>query len=411
MTIVHNKTKLWNLNYFLLWQGQLVSGVGDFLFQIALGFWVLAITGSTGLMATVMASSLIPQIIISPFAGVLVDRINRKWVIVLMDVIRGVSVLFVSIAGFTGILKIWMVLVVSLILGCCLSFFNPSVQSSIPDIVEKSQIVKANAAFSMIGAFSKIVGDMAGGFLFQIFGVSVLFLVNGLSYLFSAVSELFVKIPNIHHDREIKPFFEEMKMGFSIVWHIKGLRFIFVNALITNFFRMLSVVIILPLFQQSQHLGPAEFGLVVGTAAAGAFVGFLILSIFQIEPSYRFIIMCMSGCIYSMCRIIFPFYLQMPVMLPLMFFSGIGISISIILVESSIPLAVPAGKRGRVFSLLNIATAGVWPFGMITGGILAEFIPIPTIISLANLISFTSFFLLSFVTPSRQLVNLKVADE
>jgi DHA3 family macrolide efflux protein-like MFS transporter len=81
--------KLWTLNFFLLWQGQLVSALGDVVYEIALGFWVLAVTGSTGLMGILMAASVLPRIVISPFAGVLVDRCNRRNMLVLMDLIRG----------------------------------------------------------------------------------------------------------------------------------------------------------------------------------------------------------------------------------------------------------------------------------------------------------------------------------
>ena len=65
----NEKTKVWNLNFFLLWQGQFVSAVGDVVYEIALGFWILAMTGSTALMGTLMAASTIPRVLLGPFAG------------------------------------------------------------------------------------------------------------------------------------------------------------------------------------------------------------------------------------------------------------------------------------------------------------------------------------------------------
>jgi MFS family permease len=101
-------------------------------------------------MGTLMAATLLPRVIISPFAGVWVDRSDRKWLIVFMDLIRGVFVVLVGIAAITGIIQIWMVFVAGIILGICGAFFGTAVSSSIPDIVPKSKLVKANSAFALV---------------------------------------------------------------------------------------------------------------------------------------------------------------------------------------------------------------------------------------------------------------------
>ncbi|MEW8986835.1 MAG: MFS transporter, partial [Bacillus sp. (in: firmicutes)] len=139
------KKRLWSMNFFLLWQGQLVSTLGDSIYEIALTFWILYETGSPGLMGALLATSLLPKVLISPFAGVIVDRTDRRKMIILMDFIRGVCILFVGIAAIFGFLEIWMAFVAGIILGGCAAFFNPAVTSTIPDIVPTSQIVQASA--------------------------------------------------------------------------------------------------------------------------------------------------------------------------------------------------------------------------------------------------------------------------
>jgi MFS family permease len=84
-------TRLWNRNFLLLWQGQIVSSLGDVTHSIALGFWILAVTGSTALMGSLMAASTVPRILVAPFAGVLVDRIDRRRLLIWMDTIRGIA--------------------------------------------------------------------------------------------------------------------------------------------------------------------------------------------------------------------------------------------------------------------------------------------------------------------------------
>ena len=125
----------------LLWQGQFVSALGDVVYEIALGFWVLVVTGSTALMGTLFAASTVPRVLLSPFAGVVVDRTDRKRLLVAMDLIRGIFVVVVAIAAFTGNAQAWMVFIVGIANGICAAFFNPAISSVIPDIVSREKLV------------------------------------------------------------------------------------------------------------------------------------------------------------------------------------------------------------------------------------------------------------------------------
>ena len=109
-----------------------MSAIGDVTYEIALGFWILAVTGSTGLMGTLMAASAVPRVLLSPFAGVLVDRSSRKWLIVVMDALRGAAVVLVGVAAYAGVVQVWMVFAAGVIIGLCAAFFNPAISSTIP---------------------------------------------------------------------------------------------------------------------------------------------------------------------------------------------------------------------------------------------------------------------------------------
>jgi MFS family permease len=117
-----DNAKLWTRNFLLLWQGQFVSAVGDVVYEIALGFWVLAVSGSTALMGTLLAASTIPRVLLSPVAGVVVDRSDRKKLLVTMDFVRGIFVLLVATAAFMGTAQIWMVFIVGIANGMCAAF-------------------------------------------------------------------------------------------------------------------------------------------------------------------------------------------------------------------------------------------------------------------------------------------------
>lgn len=183
--------RLWNRNFFLLWQGQMVSVLGDALYDIALNFFVLEMTGSTVIMGTVMALVTVPRILLGPAAGVFVDRYDRKKLIVFGDVVRGVSVLFIAFAAWNGFLEIWMVMLAAVISGICASVFNPAIESVLPDIVPSDNMIRANSAYQAATTGADVLGESLGGILYTVIGAPFMFLIDGISYLFSACTEVF----------------------------------------------------------------------------------------------------------------------------------------------------------------------------------------------------------------------------
>ena len=406
-----DNSKLWNLNFFLLWQGKLVSMVGDVAYEIALGFWILAVTGSTALMGTVMAITLLPRVIIAPFAGVWVDRSDRKWLIVFMDLIRGMFVVLVGIAAITGVIQIWMVFVAGVALGICGAFFGPAVASSIPDIVPKSQIVKANSAFALVSTGANVAGSSAGGFLYQMLGAPLMFLFNGISYLLSAVSEIFVKIPRVSRKKADFHFFEDLKSGLSFVWNHKGIKYIMFIASVLNFFASMGIMLLLPLFQRTEHLGAGLYGLLIGSFSGGAFLGFMLTSVVNIKSSERFLVFYWCGVIFSVATIFIPIYLFFPVMLALAIVAGVTNAILNALFSSILQLTVPQDKRGRVFGLLETLSAGLMPAAFAIGGVLAEFIPVRLLISGCFSITLLCFVPMAFMPDIVRLINFDAEPE
>ncbi len=210
------ESKLWNLNFILLWQGQFVSSFGDSVYDISLGFWILAKTGSTAIMGILMATSVLPRVVLSPFAGVLADRLDKKWLMVITDGIRGITITLIGLAAILGKAEVWMVMIGGVVLGICGSLFNPAVQSALPIIINKEYLVKGNSAISLASTGVDIVGKSMGGFLFQFLGAPVLFLVNGISYIISAISELFIRIPRVTSESRRVNFVDDIKKWLSI---------------------------------------------------------------------------------------------------------------------------------------------------------------------------------------------------
>lgn len=412
--IEKNKTtgKLWTLNFFLLWQGQLVSALGDVVYEIALGFWVLAVTGSTGLMGTLMAASALPRILISPFAGVIVDRCNRRNMLVLMDLIRGVVITAVGTAALLGFVEIWMVFAAGVTLGICAAFFNPTVGSTIPDIVPRDKLIQANSALNMVNTGTNVLANPLGGFMYQLLGAPIMFLTNGISYLFSAFTEIFIKVPKI--ERKVRAedamqstkdsFKQDLKEGFKFVWNFKGLRYLITVAAFLNFFANMGIILILPLFQQTEALGAVKYGVAIALLTGGMFAGMALTSIVKMPYEKRLNIFIISGVIFSIGFAIFPM-VNYKYMLVLLFISGFFNAIVNTFISASLQLTVPQDMRGKVFSIMNTVCGGLMPIAMATGGILAEFIPIKYIIFTSFLLAGIGILPLGFTRSFKRFIN------
>ena len=391
--------KLWTPSFLILWQGQLVSTMGDAVYSIALGFWVLATTGSTALMGMLMAASTLPGVLVSPFAGVLIDRCNKKRMFILMDAIRGISTVLLAAAAYRGQIAIWMVFVVGILLSICGAVFGPGIQSTVPDLVPKSKIANANSVFSIVSAGSNMIGSVAGGFLFQTLGAPVLFLFDGLSFLFSGASLPFVKIPK-NTSKENTNFFKDMADGFRYMWSQTGLRIILIIAALSNFFSFIGIVLIMPLCQSTPSLGAGKYGILMACFMAGAMAGFLFLSIVTVKPANKLTVFIASNIISNL-SIIFainqPYFIVMALFLIIAGFFNSAVNVLLI---STVQASTPQDVRGKVMSFITMTTQGLTPFAMALGGVLGGILPIRVVISAAFLavffITIPSYFSKSF---------------
>ncbi len=407
--------KLWTRSFLILWQGQLISTLGDAVYSIALGFWVLSVTGSTALMGTLMAASTLPGVLISPFAGVLIDRCNKKRLFIITDIIRGICIVALSSAAYSGKIEIWMTFVAGIILSVCGALFSPGVQSAIPDLVPKSKIANATSAFSIVNVGSNMIGSVAGGFLFQALGAPVLFLFDGLSFLFSGATLPFVKIPNNNVRNEKLHFFEDMAEGFRYMWKQTGLRIILLLAALINFFSFIGIVLFLPLFQSTPSLGPEKYGVAMGSYMVGAFAGFLLFSIISLKSKHKAKVFILANILMDLFTVIAVNQSFFPLMLLFIIVSGFTNSLVNVLLMSTVQTSTPTEMRGKVMSFMTMITQGLTPFAMAFGGILGGIFPIRMVISAAFLFvlasSVPTFFSKSFKDYITAEVEEKSAPE
>ena len=401
-----NKKGFLNLSLFLLLQGQFISMMGDMIYEIALGFWVLAFTGSPALMGTLMATSLLPGVILSPFAGVVVDRSNRKRLMILMDLIRGITIITVAIVAIMGLLQLWMVFLAGIILGIGGAFFGPAAMSVLPQMVPRDKLTNANSLFGVSNTGADILGNSLGGILYVLIGAPLMFLLNGISFILSGISISFAKIPKSRESKiTTQNFLSDLKESTQFVWKLKGLLYILLIFSIFSFLVHIAVVLLIPLFQFTPGLGAAKYGIAVACFTVGVFMGMVVLSTVNVHPSKKATLMLVSLTISNLCLILFALTTQFYLMALLLLIAGLSESVVNVFILSSIQSVVPDQMMGKVMGLVGTLTLALTPLAMVTGGVLAEIFPIRTIFLVCFVGSFLVFVNLFFIKSVRRFIN------
>ena len=189
------RKKLWNRDFVLLLQGNAVSTIGDLMYSIAIGYWVYQKTGSSGLMGIMSSISMFVTMLLSPFCGSIVDKCNRKWLIVGIDVIQGLLMLSVGVMAYRNALSVAMVLIVAFLAAFGGVFYSPAISTLMLDIIPRRDMVRGQSLHSGASSLINLVGNAFSGAMVAFFGVPLIVTLNGISNLYSALTQTFIRVP------------------------------------------------------------------------------------------------------------------------------------------------------------------------------------------------------------------------
>ena len=189
-----NKQTLFGKDFTLVVIGQIISLFGNAILRFALPLYLLRETGSSSLFGAVTACSFIPMILFSLVGGVLADRMNKRNIMVGLDFgTAGLILIFYLLHGLMPIVPLMIVCL--MVLYGISGTYQPSVQASIPVLVEREQLMQANAVINMVSTLSSLLGPVIGGVLFGTWGLTPILLVSIGCFISSAVMEIFIRIP------------------------------------------------------------------------------------------------------------------------------------------------------------------------------------------------------------------------
>ena len=363
-------TRLLNKDFFLLWQGQLVSQIGSQAFFVAMMYWTMEATNSASLMGTLMMFSMLPGIVLGPLGGTFADRHSRRAIIILSDLASGAGVLTVAGVFLAGPVApevlIAALFAIAVTTGVIQAFFRPAIMAAIPDLVPESRIGAANSMSQFSGQFSMIVGQGCGGILYVVLGAPLLFVMDGLSFLFSAASESLIRIPQTAKEtpagleNALKSFRDDLVEGLSFVWNWKGMRRFLLLVSFVNFLFM-PLFVLMPFYVQLVlSRGAAWYGYLFAGFSLGSLLGFVLAGALPLNGPRRsrllMVLLPTAGLLFSVLGWIGSKWLALAAMVAI----GVLLGVFNILVMTLFQITTTSELLGRVMGLvLSLATAAL----------------------------------------------------
>lgn len=370
---------LFSPNFILLMLGQTVSQLGAGVGYIATLWWVQSTTGSALALGSLAAVTGTVAVVMSPVAGVFVDRWNKKNIIIGTDIIRGLVNCLLAWLVYTGALTLPLLFVLSGIKAACAQFFVPSISTAIPQIVPDEHLEKANSAREISLNISNMIGYALGGLLVALAGIPALLLLNGFAYLLSAFSEAFITLDARPGQGKLtlKAFRDDLSEGLNYVKKDRVLSGILQVILVINF-AMVPFFVLMPKFVADHLLAGSEvLGLISSAQMAGMILGALIISLTALIRKHHWVIrwgMAISAGALMLSPWLPGHYWQLQLLV--FGFSGAISSIVNLFFFTALQRKVDPSYMGKVFSLISAMGSGLQPAASALSGILADRFPL-----------------------------------
>jgi MFS family permease len=274
-------------NFLKLWAGHGISTFGDMITFLAIPMIVYGITGSKSALSLSVLVRVIPVILIGPFAGALVDRLNRKTIMIWSDILRAMLTLVLLFSPEQYLLTmIYIVVFLKSLIGI---FFNPAFNSTIPSIIKKEDLMSANSVFGVTGNILQFVTPFAGAALIAFSGPRSVLLIDMISFIVSAAAIYFIDIPK-HPEKSRKlitpgVLLVDIKEGFKFMINSKTLSIIMITTLITQFGQGFIAPLWLPYVIEGLKRPASDFGSLVAMQGFGSIVGTSLLILLGVRKS------------------------------------------------------------------------------------------------------------------------------
>jgi MFS family permease len=349
-------------NYRLYFLGQLISFTGSWLHGVAHGWLVYQLTQSPFWLGAVSAISALPVLVLSLYGGFLVDRFDRKKLLIFTQTASLILAFLLGVLTVTHLITLPLLLALTFLAGVANAIDNPVTQAFVVDVVGKEDLPSAVGLNSTLFNTGRVLGPAAAGFLIALVGVGNIFLINAASFLAILVSLYFIKVHMQVHNKKDEKVLSAIREGITYSYSHPLISILLMTAGIGAVFCFSQATILPVLAEKVFHQGTQGLGILLSATGAGALTGSLIISAwFKKVQAAMFIIT--GNLLFLLSSLAFTFTSDLRLASICLFFSGLGLTIQFSSVYSSIQRLVKEEFRGRVSSIYVLLFVGFSPLG------------------------------------------------
>jgi MFS family permease len=389
-------------NFRLFWTGAFLSNTGTWMQAVAQGLLVYHLTSSPfwlgvdGFMATA------PGLLLTLVAGVFADLVDRRRLLLYTQIGAGLSALTLAILVLTGVVHVWMILLLSFITGCCFAVAGPSYQAITIDLVEREDLANAIALNSTQFQFSRVVGSTLAGVALKVFGLAGCFFANALSFVAVIVSLNMVRFDEkkappapVHSVKDRRAVWQDLLEGLRYVRRRRRVFMLLMISGMTSLFGAPYLSMIPVYAKDIFHMDESGNSLLMGVSGAGAFVGALVLAYLGnfkykgwsvLSGAFGFALCLIGFALSPQLLSGFSFSTQIGAALGFIFGMGFAIVSCVAVVNTLLQQLVTDEMRGRVMSMFILSFIGTMPIGNLIAGAAAERFGAPRTLAAGGLI-------------------------
>jgi MFS family permease len=359
--------------FVLLWSGQTLSRLGDFVYEIALSWWILQKTGSAEAMGLMWVFVITPSVLLLLIGGAVVDRFPRVQVMLISDVGRALVVLLIAILARLNQLQLWHIYTVSFFFGMIDAFFTPAYNAIVPQIVPEADLPSANALTSISANLGRVVGPSLGAWIVAWLGTSSAFFINSASFFVSAcflIPLLFSNIPAPEPSEN--HLLADIRSGFDVVISTPWL---WISILI---FSLINVTLIGPyvvampfLVSDFMKQDVQRLGLILSIFPIGYVIGGLWFGRYQRLP-HRGVLMNITLALAAIMLGIFGLQLPLWILIGAALINGIALQAGSLAWTHLLQEKIPNEQLGRVSSIDQLGSTSLMPVGMFVAGLVTQ---------------------------------------
>jgi len=358
-----------NLGFMLLWLGQLTSQLADRIFVYVLMILIYQSTHSNLGVSLPLLAFGIPSVLVAPWAGIIVDRVDRKGILVVSDVVRGLLILLIIPLIAKSLLWIFLV---SLLIYTAAQFFAPAETSSIPELVDKPNLIVANSLFMITWMASSVVGFGLGAPIVNLFAEKMTFIISASLYFFSAAAVLLIPLKPKEPSKTRREIWGDILIGFEFIRRNQVVRYGLLKLFVAA-----SAIATLSLLAISYagdvlKIGERNFGYLIIAVGVGMLFGMVTLE--KLRHYLKMGTIVVASFIASGLVLIWLAYTKdVKLALFLILLLGMGNIYITSSIQTILQHRIPRQIRGRVFGVQNMLINSAFTFPVVVFGMIADF--------------------------------------